>query len=303
MYGSRSLTAEEVAQISSGGPSTDPYAIRLEFTLRLDYTLSADERKQIHEATERAGAPYVFTASRYCGDSLVSIITQTYEPGKGWSYKNTEFLPEGEEEAFRWDTDRFTYKATVSVGEKVLADFEGEDLPWKWNMSTGKWDTYPCQYSTGRENHGQAYHKTDSIVDTNSSPLNVSPADQAADRAAMQEMEGLTQDIRATLGNFFGKMMGFESPFALMFGLNGLLSLGNAGALSFTESQGIKQMLEDVNRYLAAEEAGEDTEGMLSPELTGIGEKFVALKEVMGKIHDKSLLPKDGLRFGIAGKA
>ena len=38
---------------------------------------------------------------------------------------------------------------------------------------------------------------------------------------------------------------------------------------------------------------------MLSPQLLGIGEKLLALKEAQGKIHDKSLLPKDGVRFAI----
>jgi len=59
--------------------------------------------------------------------------------------------------------------------------------------------------------------------------------------------------------------------------------------------------LDDLNRFLTAERAGEDTEGMLSPQLTGIGEKLIALQAAQGKIHDKSLLPKDGVRFGVNG--
>jgi len=39
---------------------------------------------------------------------------------------------------------------------------------------------------------------------------------------------------------------------------------------------------------------------MLSPALTGIAEKLGALKEVMGSIHDKSLIPKE-VRFGVNG--
>ena len=38
---------------------------------------------------------------------------------------------------------------------------------------------------------------------------------------------------------------------------------------------------------------------MLSAELTGIGEKLIALKEIQDKIHDKSLLPKEGTRFSL----
>jgi hypothetical protein len=63
--------------------------------------------------------------------------------------------------------------------------------------------------------------------------------------------------------------------------------------------QAAKQVLEDINGYLVADEAGEDTEGMLSADLTSIGEKLAALKEVRGKIHDKSLISKEGVRFSL----
>ena len=102
-----------------------------------------------------------------------------------------------------------------------------------------------------------------------------------------------------TLGEFFGKQMGIKNPFEIVFGKDGLLSL-NGNVLLSVESEAIKQVLADINRYLVAEEAGEDTEGMLSPVLTGIAEKFASLKEVMGKLHDKSLIPKE-VRFGVNG--
>jgi len=102
-----------------------------------------------------------------------------------------------------------------------------------------------------------------------------------------------------TLGEFFGKQMGIKNPFEIVFGNDGLLSL-NGNVLLSVESEAIKQVLADINRYLVAEEAGEDTEGMLSPVLTGIAEKFASLKEVMGKLHDKSLIPKE-VRFGVNG--
>ena len=114
---------------------------------------------------------------------------------------------------------------------------------------------------------------------------------EEADQAALAEMETLSQDIGAALGEFFGKTMGMESPFNVLFGSDGLLSLGE-NSLSSVNLQAAKQVLEDINRYLVADEAGEDTEGMLSGALTGIGEKLIALKEVQDKIHDKSLLPK-----------
>jgi hypothetical protein len=117
-----------------------------------------------------------------------------------------------------------------------------------------------------------------------------------ADRAAMEELEGLTQELGAVLGNFFGNTLGIENPFELVFGADGKLSFGAHSLLSM-ESDKIQEVLDAVNEYFAAEEAGEDTEEMLSGELVGIAERLVALKEVAGKIHDKSLLPEKGFRF------
>ena len=51
--------------------------------------------------------------------------------------------------------------------------------------------------------------------------------------------------------------------------------------------------------YLLAERNGEDTEGMLSLELTGVAGILSELKEAQDKIHDKSLLPKEGVRCSI----
>jgi hypothetical protein len=116
-----------------------------------------------------------------------------------------------------------------------------------------------------------------------------------ADKAALQEMGDLTQDIGTALGKFFGETMGIRNPFAVTFGQDGRLSL-SVGTLSSMESDAVKKVLEDINCYLIADEAGEDTEGMLSGELSGIGEKLVALKEVQDKFHNKSLLPKEGTK-------
>jgi len=121
---------------------------------------------------------------------------------------------------------------------------------------------------------------------------------EKADQAALQEMETLQQDIGNALGDFFGKTMGLKSPFSITFGSDGLLSL-DVGSLSSFDANAVRDVLKNLNSYLDAEKAGEDTEGMLSPVLTGIGEKFVALKEVQDKIHDKSLLPKGGMRFAL----
>jgi hypothetical protein len=120
-----------------------------------------------------------------------------------------------------------------------------------------------------------------------------------ADRAALAEIAQLSAEIGSALGDFFGKQMGIESPFSLIFGNDGLLSLGDAISLTSAESQAVKDVLDELNAFLRAEEAGEDTEGMLSPQLTSIGEKFLALKAAQDRIHDKSLLPKDGVRFGV----
>jgi hypothetical protein len=122
-----------------------------------------------------------------------------------------------------------------------------------------------------------------------------------ADRATLAEIAELTAEIGSALGDFFGKTMVIENPFTLLFGNDGLLSLGEEGALTTVESQEVRQVLDELNRYLQAEKAGEETEGMLPPELMGMGEKLFALQEAKERILDKSLLPKDGVRFGVNG--
>jgi hypothetical protein len=117
-----------------------------------------------------------------------------------------------------------------------------------------------------------------------------------ADNAALQEIETLQQEIGTALGNFFDEAIEIESPFDIMFSADGQLSF-NGGALSSMESDAIQKVLDDINAYLAAKEAGEDTEDILSDEqLIGIGDKLLALKEIQDKFHDKSLAPKEGLR-------
>ena len=117
-----------------------------------------------------------------------------------------------------------------------------------------------------------------------------------ADEAALAEMGELLSDIGSSLGDFFIGTMGIKNPFAIIFGNDGLLSF-DKGALTLQESQGVREVLKQINAYLTAERNGEETDGMCSPELTGIVEKFIKLKEVQDKIHDKSLLPQERVRF------
>ena len=116
-----------------------------------------------------------------------------------------------------------------------------------------------------------------------------------ADRAALQEMKELMSDIGSALGNLF-RGMSIDNPFSLIFGKDGLLSL-DGNSLSVIESQNVRQMMEQINRFLTAEHEGGDTEGLLSDRPSGIAEKLLALKELQDRIHDKSLLPKEGIRF------
>jgi hypothetical protein len=146
------------------------------------------------------------------------------------------------------------------------------------------------------DKHGDVEEFKHEVIVGSGGGIKVLSAD--ADKAAMAELEEITQDLGNALGNFFKNTLGIESSFAVIFGQDGTLSF-DKGALSAMESDMVKQVMEDLNAYLAAENAGEDTEGMLSPELTGIGNKLLALKEVMDKVHDKSLLPKEGVRWGM----
>ena len=116
-----------------------------------------------------------------------------------------------------------------------------------------------------------------------------------ADQAALQEMTELMSDIGSALGYLF-RGMSIDSSFNLIFGKDGLLSL-DGNSLSVIESQNVRQMMEQINRFLTAEYEGGDSEGLLSDRLSGIAEKLLALKEVNGKIHDRSLVPEGGIRF------
>jgi hypothetical protein len=121
-----------------------------------------------------------------------------------------------------------------------------------------------------------------------------------ADAATLREMKELMHDIGSSLGSFF-KGMGIGSPFSLMFGEDGLISLGEH-SLSALESQTMREALEEVNEYLFAERAGEDTEGLssgglFSDRISGIAQKLLTLKGLQDKILDRSLLPEGGIRF------
>jgi len=75
----------------------------------------------------------------------------------------------------------------------------------------------------------------------------------------------------------------------------------NADSLSSFESQAVQKVLDEINAYLIAKEAGEETEGMLSEELVGIADKLFALKEIPKKFHDQSLVPTGDVVFGVNG--
>ena len=119
-----------------------------------------------------------------------------------------------------------------------------------------------------------------------------------ADKVLLAEMAELMQDFGGLLRNFFGQTLDVQNPFELILGPDGLLSLGESGTLSPMELGVVKQGLWDMNRSIASWKAGEETEkiDMLSPRFK---KQLLALEDVQRKIHDKSLLPKKGLRFSL----
>jgi len=143
------------------------------------------------------------------------------------------------------------------------------------------------------DEHGDVKEFKHELITSNGSFEIFSPE---ADKAALKEMEGLTKDVGTALGNFFGKTMGIKNPFEIKFGVDGLLSMTGMSALTKEESQVVQKALGDVNRYLLS---GEDTTGKMPPELIGIADKLLELKDAQDKIHDKSLLPEKGIRFSI----
>ena len=145
------------------------------------------------------------------------------------------------------------------------------------------------------DEHGDVLEHAHSVV-IESGTANYRVESPEADQAALEEMTVLSQEIGMALGQFFGKTM---SPFSVLFGEEGLLSLGKDGTLSQRDSQAIQKVLDEINHYFLADRNGEETKGMLSPELADIAEKLSELKEVQDKIHDKSLLPEKGIRFTV----
>ena len=146
------------------------------------------------------------------------------------------------------------------------------------------------------DEHGDVQeHKHSVIIESGKQGYRIESPE--ADQSALQEITDLTQDIGTALDDFFVKTLSIEKPFGIAFSLDGLLSLENTSMLSSTETRSIKKVLEDINNYLIAEASGEGAETMLFDELISIADRLMALQEARDKIHDKSLLPKEGLRF------
>lgn len=123
-----------------------------------------------------------------------------------------------------------------------------------------------------------------------------------ADAAASREMNELTQDIGVALRDFFGKTLKINEPFSIVFNMNGGLDLSDASSLSVANFRMVKNVIDEVNKFLAAEESGDDAaEVNLSSELRGVAEKFLALKDVKDKFHDQSQVP-DEIHFTFVGK-
>ena len=144
---------------------------------------------------------------------------------------------------------------------------------------------------THDDEHGDVQeYKHSVVIQSGFVSANYEVISPEADRAALQEMTELMSDIGSALGDLF-RGMSIDNPFNLFFGKDGLLSL-EGNSLSAIESQNVRQMMEQINRFLTTEYEGGDTDGILPNNLTGIAEKLLALKEAKGKIHDKSLVPE-----------
>ncbi|MDR1478902.1 MAG: hypothetical protein LBJ00_08165 [Planctomycetaceae bacterium] len=117
-----------------------------------------------------------------------------------------------------------------------------------------------------------------------------------ADEAAMREIESLTNDIGSFLGDFFEKTLNISNLFSIVFNSNSFQLL-DADSLSSQDANAVQQVLEDLNKFLISDETEDESDDELPSKYAGIGDKLIALKEAQGKLHDKSLLPKEGIRF------
>ena len=272
--------------------------------------------------------PHMTTFGTYHDGTLHSSYTRTEvfvrsDAGNGYyqfTDSDVEYAPEGGA-LFGSGSGQITYKATHSVDGKVVAQHESKDRIvgyGQWHSDDGR------EWTNGRTIHimcsqsaanarlegdwlviGNGFdwkYGSENSVHGGTVKLVVTQSDKAesiTEQTAEEKIELSTRDLGRVLGGFFGKTMSIENPFTVMFGSDGLLSF-NADSLPTLESKAVQKVLDEINAYLIAKESGEDTEGMLSPVLTGIADKLLALKEVMGSIHDKSLIPKE-VRFGVNG--
>jgi hypothetical protein len=120
---------------------------------------------------------------------------------------------------------------------------------------------------------------------------------QEADEAALREIATLTNDIGAFLSDFFGKTWNINDPFTLVFHSNEFQLL-DADFLSQTDSEAVEKVLEDLNKFLIADETEDDSDDKLPGKYPpDMGDKLMALKESLEKLHDKSRFPKEGILF------
>jgi len=117
-----------------------------------------------------------------------------------------------------------------------------------------------------------------------------------ADEAALREIESLTSDIGSFLNDFFKAALDISGSFQLVFDDKNL-QLFDAGSLSPKDTIAIKDVLADLNKYIAGDDTIDESDDTLPSKYGEVGDKLIALKDAYGKLHDKSLVPKDGIRF------
>ena len=117
-----------------------------------------------------------------------------------------------------------------------------------------------------------------------------------ADEAALREIESLTSDIGSFLNDFFKAALDISGSFQLVFDDKNL-QLFDAGSLSPKDTIAVKDVLADLNKYIAGDDTIDESDDTLPSKYGEVGDKLIALKDAYSKLHDKSLVPKDGVRF------
>ena len=149
------------------------------------------------------------------------------------------------------------------------------------------------------EEHGDVVEYTHEVTLKSGSKTDYEITSPEADEAALREIKTLTNEIGSFLNDFFKATLDISGSFNLVFD-DKSLQLFDAGTLSPKDAVVVKNVLADLNKYIAGDDTVDESDDTLPSKYGNVGDKLIALKEAHAKLHDKSLIPKKGVHFSFS---